>query len=113
METMNTTTSEEKAVALAALNPRDEVLVKTRSSDYRIMLLDPKTGRALVQGGRYLGQPVEVTVTGSTIRGIKLASIDVGCRMEIKLDGKRLSTSPIQSLKIARASNPDLVTGNN
>lgn len=111
METMNTLISEEKAVALAALKPCDEVLVQTRCSNYRIFLLDPQTGRALVQGGHYLGQPVEATVTGSTSGGpiIKVGSIDVGHRMEITVHGKRLTTSPIQSFRVERVSEPNRV----
>ena len=39
---------------LDSLNPFDTILVRTFNSDYRILLLDPKTGRALVEGGNYL-----------------------------------------------------------
>src|SRR6478752_681170 len=36
---------------LETLKPFDTILVGTRNSDYRILLLDPRTGRALVDGG--------------------------------------------------------------
>jgi hypothetical protein len=109
MGTMNSVSSEQNEVALAQLKPCDTVLVQTRSSNYRIFLLDPPTGRALVQGGSYLGQPVEATVTGSTVGGpiIKVGSLDVGHRMELSIEGKRLSTSPIQSVRVVSITATD------
>jgi hypothetical protein len=105
MEAMNTINAENNAIALAALQPCDTLLVQTRRSNYRIFLLDPQTGRAVVQGGQYLGEPVEATVTGSTSGGpiVKTGSIDVGHRMEIAVKGKRLTTSPIESFHVERA----------
>ena len=44
---------------LESLNPFDTILLRTHNSEYRILLLDPKTGRALVEGGEYLVEPSE------------------------------------------------------
>jgi hypothetical protein len=108
METLNAVDTKpgENAIALAALERCDTVFVQTRSSNYRIFLLDPKSGRALVQGGLYLGQPVEATVAGSGLGGpvLKIGSIDVGLRLEISANGKRLTTSPVQSFRVERGS---------
>ena len=47
---------------------------------YEIFLLDPKSGRALVQGGKYFAEPVEATVSSSTFGGcmLRLGWIGVG-----------------------------------
>ena len=108
METVNAVDMKpvENALALAALQRSDTVFVQTRSSNYRIVLLDPRSGRALVQGGRYLEQPIEATIAGSGFGGpiLKLGSIDVGFRLEISANGKRLTTSPVQSFRVERVS---------
>src|SRR5689334_6464126 len=44
-------------VMLESLNAFDTILLRTHNSEYRILLLDPKTGRALVEGGSYLLEP--------------------------------------------------------
>jgi hypothetical protein len=114
METMNTINPQSDAVLLGALRPCDTLHVRTRSSDYRIFLLDPKTGRSIVQGGDYLCEPIEATVTGSTSGGpiIKVGSLDIGYRMEVIANGKRLTTSPIQSFQIERGFEDAHLSGN-
>ena len=49
-ERMNSSDSND--VLLESLNPYDTILLRTHN-DYRLLLLDPKTGRALVEGGEY------------------------------------------------------------
>jgi hypothetical protein len=93
-----------EGVTLITLEACDTIRARTRNSDYEIFLLDPKSGRALVQGGEYFTEPVEATVSGSTFGGcmLKLGWLGVGLRMEIYLNGKRTVTSPVQSLRVER-----------
>ena len=46
-------------IILERLNSFDTILLHTHNSDYHILLLDPGTGRALVEGGGYLPEPSE------------------------------------------------------
>jgi hypothetical protein len=71
-------------------------------------MLDPESGRALIQGGQYFVEPVEATVSGSTFGGsmLKAGWLGVGLRMEIYYEGKRTVTSPVQELWVAPASAP-------
>jgi len=87
---------------LGTLQPFDTILVGTRNSDYRILLLDPKTGRALVDGGQYLNEPHEVMLMGSSRHGLpyKVGSIAVGYRLEMWIGEKAISTSPVRSVSI-------------
>jgi hypothetical protein len=93
-----------EGVTLMTLNACDVIHVRTRNSDYEIFLLDPKSGRALAQGGEYFAEPVEATVSGSTFGGcmLKVGWLGVGLRMEIYANGKRTVTSPVQSLHVER-----------
>src|SRR6202008_4001769 len=71
-------------VVLEKLNRFDTILLQTHNSEYRILLLDPKTGRALVEGGDYLVEPSEALVRGSATPGFefKAGVISVGTRLE-------------------------------
>ncbi len=89
-------------VPLETLQPFDTILVHTVNTDYRILLLDPKTGRALVEGGQYLTEPREGSVTGSKLHDstFKLGSVAVGYQLEMWVDERILSTSPVQSISV-------------
>jgi hypothetical protein len=93
-----------EGVTLMALEDCDMIQVRTRNSDYEIFLLDPKSGRALVRGGKFFAESVEATVSGSTFGGcmLKAGWLGVGLRMEIFANGQRTVTSPVQSLRVER-----------
>ena len=89
-------------VELSALEPFDTIWVHTLNSDYRLFLLDPKTGRALVEGGRHFVEPVEAVVNGSTFGGstLKYGWVGVGMRIELWVRDNLVSTSPVQSFRV-------------
>lgn len=89
-------------VALRTLTAFDTVCARTLNNDYYIFLLEPETGKALIQGGRYFSEPIEVTVSGSTFGGcmLKMGWLGVGLRIEICTGGQRIVTSPVRSLHI-------------
>jgi hypothetical protein len=100
--------STQDGIALDTLAPFDTISVQTRNSNYRIFLLDPTTGRALVEGGRHFVEPVEALVNGSTHNGVtfRLGWIGIGMRLELITHGKIASTSPVQSFHIEKSSQP-------
>lgn len=87
---------------LESLNPFDTILVRTHNSDYRILLLDPQTGRALVEGGDYLLEPNDALLKGSAATGeaLKPGAICVGCRLEMWLNERVFITSPVKSVHV-------------
>lgn len=91
-----------EGVALRNLTQFDTVCARTHNNDYYIFLLEPETGKALIQGGRYFAEPVEATVSGSTFGGcmLKIGWLGVGLRIEICAEGQRIVTSPVRSLLI-------------
>jgi len=99
-------------VMLETLNRFDTILLQTHNSEYRILLLDPKTGRALVEGGDYLVEPSEALVRGSAVPGyaFKAGVISVGNRLEMWVDEKVLLTSPIESVQVKHNADAEPVT---
>jgi hypothetical protein len=93
-----------EGVALRELFPFDTICVRTYNSDYRVLLLEPETGRALVQGGRFFAEPAEAVVDGSTFGGcmIKPGWIGLGLRLEIRVNGQAIITSPVQAIRVER-----------
>ena len=88
------------------LKPFDTILLRTHNSEYRILLLDPKTGRALVDGGDYLDEPSEALLKGSGAPGssFNTGSICIGCRLEMWVDERVFITSPIRSFEVKHAA---------
>jgi hypothetical protein len=98
-------------VMLESLNPFDTILLRTYNSDYRILLLDPKTGRALVEGGNYLKEPSEALVRGSAAPGepFKSGAISIGGRLEMWVDDKVFLTSNIKSVHVKPSGDAESV----
>lgn len=92
--------SEINELQFESLNPYDTILLRTHFSDYRILLLDPTTGRALVEGGSYLVEPNEALLKGSAVPGdaLRPGTICVGCRLEMWIGQRVFLTSPIKSI---------------
>ena len=91
---------------LENLNPYDTILLRTHNSEYRILLLDPNTGRALVEGGRYLSEPSEGLIMGSALPGsdFNVGALCIGGRLELWMNEQVFLTSPIQSVEVKHNS---------
>jgi hypothetical protein len=89
-------------VILESLSAFDTILLRTHNSEYRIMLLDPKSGRALVEGGYYIVEPSEALIRGSSVTGdeFKAGTIRVGCRLEMWLNDRVFLTSAVESISV-------------
>ena len=89
-------------IFLERLNPFDTILLHTQNSTYRILLLDPGTGRALVEGGSYLLEPTEGFLKGSALPGSAFneGAVSVGGRLEMWVNEKVFLTSPVKSLEV-------------
>ena len=95
-----------EGVAMNTLTAFDMIRARTLNSDYRIFVLEPDSGKVLVQGGSFFAEPVEGFISGSTFGGcmLKIGWIGVGLRMEICAGGQRIITSPVQELSIEHES---------
>jgi len=100
-----------QGLELATLERFDTIIIHTFNSHYRIFLLDPDTGRALLDGGQ-ITEPIEVRVIGSSFGGSMLRTgwICVGLRLEACANDKYIRTSPIRSLYVEHHPSPELVS---
>ncbi len=98
-------------VMLESLAAFDTILLQTHNSDYRILLLDPKTGRALVEGGDYIVEPTEALVRGSAVVGdvFKSGTISVGCRLEMWVGDRAFLTSPVKTVSVTHNGDAESV----
>ena len=93
-------------VELENLKPFDTIVLHTHNSDYRILLLDPKTGRVLIEGGEYLKEPKEALLKGSCVPGFPFKSgvLSVGSHLEMWVDERVLLTSAIRSVHVKHSA---------
>lgn len=87
--------------ALDTLEPFDTIIVQTQNSMYRIFLLDPTTGRSLIEGGHLL-DPIDALVIGSVYNGSTLivGQIGIGMSLQFWSHGRLTTTSSIQSFHV-------------
>ena len=95
-------------LAIESLDSGTAIEVRTRHSRYRLVLLDPASGRALVSGGTVFPEPCEVRSEGATAGGsvLKLGWIGVGLRLEFSIGRRRVSTSRVRSVTIDTVPSP-------
>lgn len=101
----------DEGLLLTGLSPFDTVRVQTQNSDYRIFLLDPKTGRALVEGGCHFPEPVEAVVYGSTLGSSmpRVGWIGIGYRIEMWINESVVITSAVKSVRVERHSSREVL----
>jgi len=80
----------------------DTLVVQTHNSAYRMLLLDPQNGRALVEGGSFFTEPTEALIVGSAVPGSKLngGAVCIGGRLEMWVDERVFLTSPVKSVHV-------------
>jgi hypothetical protein len=99
------------AVSLCDCDPFETCVVVTSRNVYDLVVLPGRGGEVLVRGGHYFPEFRHAILVGSTGGGsaLKLNRIEVGLRMELRLDDKTVTTSQVQSLSTSsgRSSSRD------
>ena len=87
-----------ECVRLSDLPPFTTLLVRTVNSRYRVVIT--QEGNASVQGGAFFPEPTPVHLDGASIggRSLRVGYICVGLLVEIRADGRRILTSPVQAI---------------
>ena len=100
-------TADTDGVSIAGLEPGTTLLVHTRNSEYRFVILSDDAA-ALVKGGALFPEATVVRFGGATAGGstLKVGWILVGFHMEMWTDGRHVKTSPVSSIAIERARTP-------
>jgi hypothetical protein len=93
--------AEPSAVDLRSVPPGTELVVETRNSRYRVVILDDR-GNALVQGGCCFKHQTTARIHGSTFGGsaLKRGWITRGLYLELSARGKRIVTSHVRSIYV-------------
>ena len=90
---------EPDGVAVGSLTPGTTLEVKTRNTRYVVTLVDGE-GHALIKGGSFFPKPTPVHIEGATLGGnVKLGFIGIGLSLELSIDGRMITTSPVQSVE--------------
>jgi hypothetical protein len=72
---------------------------------YEITTINPNTGEVSLRGGELCPQRREAKVLGASMDRsfLKLLGIYVGLKMELNVEGRRIITSPVRSIRLVRA----------
>jgi hypothetical protein len=91
-----------EGVAIESLDPGTSLTVRTRNSEYRLMVVDGKRRQVFVRGGLQVPENTRACFHGSTAGGSALKSgwLGVGLRMELLIGRREISTSRVQSITI-------------
>jgi RNA polymerase-binding transcription factor DksA len=94
-----------EGLAISTRQPFEVVPIQTNHSSYRFLLIDPATGRSLVEGGKYFSEPTEATILGCSTRNTAFRSgwVIVGSRLELWAADRLVSTSAIASVQVERS----------
>ena len=78
------------------------VVVRTRHSRYRLVLLEPEAQRMLVSGGEWFPVPTEVHLVGATCGGsmLKRGWISVGLKVELRRMNGPITTSLVEEVTV-------------
>lgn len=98
-------------VEIRDLQALDTLIVRTRNSAYRIVVLRPPGDDILIQGGRFFPHAVRARLSGSSLGGslLKLGWIGQGFQMEVQADGQCVLTTRVRSVVLEddrRAAGP-------
>ena len=94
------------AIQLDSCAPFERIVVKTGKSVYEVIVLSGRAGEVLVRGGRFFPEFRRAILTGSTADGsaLKPRSIEVGLRMELRVEREAFITSTVQALSRDRGA---------
>jgi hypothetical protein len=97
--------SNREGVAIEAFDAETTLVVKTRHSYYRMVVVNGSQHLVKIQGGVF-PEPTTVRLCGATAGGsaIKVGWILVGLRMEFRLGTRRITSSSVHSISIEPAA---------
>jgi hypothetical protein len=93
-----------EGIAIALLAPGTTLMVQTRNSLYRLVVLNDRHA-VLAQGGTLLPEATAAHLQGASAGGclVRAGWIGVGLRLELRVGSDRIVTSSVQSIAIENA----------
>lgn len=79
-----------------------KLAVQTANNLYEIVIISGHEGDVLVRGGKFFPELTPANLAGATLGGsfCKMRGIYVGFRMEFMANGKRIITSPVETVAV-------------
>lgn len=92
----------ENGVQIDRLEDMQKLQVWTRNSLYEITVIDGRGGEVLLRGGQFFPEMTPAHLAGATLGGsfCRMRGIYCGFRMEFASDGRRIITSPVQTIVV-------------
>jgi hypothetical protein len=92
-------------IHIQACSPLEHLVVETRNSVYDIVVVSPKDGKVLVRGGRLFPDFRKAQFVGATAgrHTVKPLAVYVGLCVELFVDGRSVTTSPVAAVYRAAA----------
>ena len=92
----------DNGVQIDKMEDMEKLAVQTRNTLYEITILEGRSGEILVRGGHYFPELTPAHLAGATLGGsfCKMRGIYVGFRMEFAANGKRIITTPVQTIGV-------------
>ena len=89
-------------IQIDRLEDMQKVAVQTANNLYEIIIIGGHEGDVLVRGGKFFPELTPANLAGATMGGsfCKMRGIYVGFRMEFSADGKRIITSPVETIAV-------------
>jgi len=87
-------------VQIDALPELTHLIVRTRNSQYELIVVAARAGHVLVRGGQFFPEFERVRVAGSCLGGsfLKLHGIYVGFQLELHRDSDFIVTTKVRSI---------------
>jgi len=97
-----------EGIAIQSLAPGTRLIVRTRNSQYRLMVLDGGRHSLLVEGGSLFPVAAPARLQGASAGGsfVKTGWIGVGLRVELWVGSDRIVTSAVCSVTIENRTPP-------
>jgi hypothetical protein len=97
--------TEGAGLVLEGLEAGTAIVVATRHSSYRFVIVDAAQRQATVVGGKMFPERTDVRIEGATTGAnvIKPGKIIVGLRLELSMGLKRITTSSVTTVSVEKA----------
>jgi len=100
----NSTPRPRPGVLVDALPANARIVVTTRNSRYRFVVIDGAERRVQISGGKLFPEPIEMLLEGATTDGgtVEPGWISVGLPVTLWTGLRRITTSPVESVAFER-----------
>ena len=100
-------------IQIDSMEDMQKVAVQTANNLYEIVIISGHDGDVLVRGGKFFAELTPANLAGATLGGsfCKMRGIYVGFRMEFSADGKRIITSPVETITVLEPETDQEIRG--